>query len=125
MLSGQKPFWGTTPADLLVEMRAQPIQFHGPYWDTVSAPAKDFVRKCMVRDPSKRLTATQVLAHPWVRLHAFDSSHRHALTPGSTHVPDHTAFVRDRATVAHELVSSEEEDEPKTDTSPASSSSTS
>ena len=33
----------------------------------VSAPAKDLVAKLLVVDPKKRLSAEQVLAHPWMR----------------------------------------------------------
>ena len=33
----------------------------------VSAPAKDLVAKLLVVDPKRRLSAAQVLEHPWMR----------------------------------------------------------
>jgi serine/threonine protein kinase len=41
--------------------------FHSPYWDSVSPEAKDLVSKLLVVDPSERITAKGVLAHPWLR----------------------------------------------------------
>ncbi|ETN97908.1 hypothetical protein RFI_39618, partial [Reticulomyxa filosa] len=40
--------------------------FPSPFWDEISDDAKDFVKKCLVLDPKERLTASQVLEHPWV-----------------------------------------------------------
>lgn len=36
------------------------------YWSAVSDSAKDLISKLLVVDPKKRLTAEQVLEHPWV-----------------------------------------------------------
>ncbi|KAK6924487.1 EF-hand domain [Dillenia turbinata] len=36
-------------------------------WPTISASAKDFVKKLLVKDPRARLTAAQALSHPWVK----------------------------------------------------------
>ena len=40
--------------------------FPSPFWDDVSDTAKDLIRAILVVDPAKRLTAEQILAHPWV-----------------------------------------------------------
>lgn len=40
--------------------------FPSPFWDDVSETAKDLIRAILVVDPHKRLTAEQILAHPWV-----------------------------------------------------------
>lgn len=37
------------------------------YWNAVSETAKDFIKGCMNTDPAKRLTAKQVLEHPWLK----------------------------------------------------------
>ena len=39
-------------------------------WSSISEPAKDLVRKMLVVDPVKRLTAAQVMSHPWLRADA-------------------------------------------------------
>nr|CAD1840665.1 unnamed protein product [Ananas comosus var. bracteatus] len=36
-------------------------------WPTISASAKDFIKKLLVKNPRARLTAAQALSHPWVR----------------------------------------------------------
>ena len=36
------------------------------YWSNVSDTAKEFVRGCLTVDPTKRLTAEEALAHPWL-----------------------------------------------------------
>ena len=38
----------------------------GPRWEHVSAQAKDFISKTLVRKPRDRLTADQALQHPWL-----------------------------------------------------------
>jgi serine/threonine protein kinase len=38
-----------------------------PFWDDVSESAKDLVRKLLVVDVEKRLSADEILAHPWVK----------------------------------------------------------
>jgi serine/threonine protein kinase len=37
----------------------------GPEWNQVSDEAKDLIAKMLVFDPSKRISAAEVLAHPW------------------------------------------------------------
>lgn len=42
------------------------FEFPSPYWDQISDLAKDLVRKILVTDPKKRLTAQQMLEDPWI-----------------------------------------------------------
>ncbi|KAK4371731.1 hypothetical protein RND71_007115 [Anisodus tanguticus] len=42
------------------------LDFVSEPWPSISESAKDLVRKMLVRDPKKRLTAHEVLCHPWV-----------------------------------------------------------
>jgi len=35
-------------------------------WDTVSEQVKDLIRRLLVKDPHKRLTAEEILEHPWL-----------------------------------------------------------
>ena len=41
-------------------------EFPSPFWDDVSDTAKDLIRSILVIDPSKRLTAEEILVHPWI-----------------------------------------------------------
>ncbi|NWW88823.1 DCLK3 kinase, partial [Rhynochetos jubatus] len=42
-------------------------EFLSPYWDNISAAAKDLITRLLIVDPQKRYTAQQVLQHPWIR----------------------------------------------------------
>ncbi|XP_009993295.1 PREDICTED: serine/threonine-protein kinase DCLK3 [Chaetura pelagica] len=42
-------------------------EFLSPYWDNISAAAKDLITRLLIVDPQKRYTARQVLQHPWIR----------------------------------------------------------
>ena len=41
-------------------------RMHGEAWTSVSAVAKDFVRRLLVVDPAQRMTAKEALKHPWL-----------------------------------------------------------
>ena len=41
--------------------------FPSPYWDDISDIVKELIKQILVVDPKKRLTAEDILAHPWVQ----------------------------------------------------------
>jgi hypothetical protein len=43
-------------------------EFHSPEWDDVSETAKDWIRKLLVLDPTKRMTVSEALQHPFLKL---------------------------------------------------------
>lgn len=47
-------------------IKAGQFDFPSPYWDDVSDVAKDLIKNILVVDPKKRMTAEEILAHPWV-----------------------------------------------------------
>jgi serine/threonine protein kinase len=42
------------------------FDFPSPYWDEISADAKDFISKLLVVDSKKRATSKQALDHKWI-----------------------------------------------------------
>ena len=52
---------------LRAQIIADSYKFYSPYWDGVSVEAKDLISRLLVLDPAERLTAKEVLAHPWFR----------------------------------------------------------
>lgn len=40
----------------------------GDPWPTISAKAKDLIRKLLTVDPDQRITAEEALNHPWVKV---------------------------------------------------------
>uniref|UniRef100_A0A8C3S353 non-specific serine/threonine protein kinase n=1 Tax=Chelydra serpentina TaxID=8475 RepID=A0A8C3S353_CHESE len=55
-----------TPEDILSRIGGGKFTLKGGNWDTVSEAAKDLVTKMLHIDPHQRLTAKQVLQHPWI-----------------------------------------------------------
>jgi len=66
LLCGFPPFHEKTLRGLYRVIRKGQYSFPDPFWEKVSPEAKDCVKKLLVVDPEKRLTATQLLKHPWV-----------------------------------------------------------
>ncbi|KAA8522337.1 hypothetical protein F0562_013302 [Nyssa sinensis] len=67
LLSGTPPFWGKTKSKIFDAVRAAELRFPPDPWDRISASARDLVTGMLHVDPSKRLTAKQVLAHSWIK----------------------------------------------------------
>ncbi|XP_034044548.1 ribosomal protein S6 kinase alpha-2 [Thalassophryne amazonica] len=69
MIAGFCPF-ASSPKDTAEEILAQiasgKVLITGGNWDLVSDTAKDIVTKMLHVDPHQRLTAPQVLRHPWI-----------------------------------------------------------
>ncbi|EOY08541.1 hypothetical protein SCA6_002042 [Theobroma cacao] len=68
LLSGVPPFWGETEQEIFDEVLHGDLDFTSDPWPSISDSAKDLVRKMLVRDAKKRITAYEVLRHPWVQV---------------------------------------------------------
>ncbi|KAK4377810.1 hypothetical protein RND71_004106 [Anisodus tanguticus] len=68
LLSGVPPFWDESEQGIFEQVLKGELDFASEPWPTISESAKNLVRKMLVRDPKKRLTAHEVLCHPWVRV---------------------------------------------------------
>ncbi|GAB2295788.1 Calcium-dependent protein kinase 25, variant 2 [Dionaea muscipula] len=66
LLSGVPPFWAETEEAIFEEVLHGDLDFSSDPWPNISDGAKDLVRRMLVRDPKKRLTAHEVLCHPWI-----------------------------------------------------------
>lgn len=71
LLTGETPFAAlpgekNSYKDVFRRILTNPITLKGKPWDSISDQAKDLLLKLLERDPSKRLTAQQALAHPWI-----------------------------------------------------------
>jgi len=66
-LSGSNPFESKkSNENILNRIIAGKFKFEGPVWDKVPKDCKDFIKKCLVVDPKKRATITDLLKHPWI-----------------------------------------------------------
>uniref|UniRef100_A0A673LG74 calcium/calmodulin-dependent protein kinase n=1 Tax=Sinocyclocheilus rhinocerous TaxID=307959 RepID=A0A673LG74_9TELE len=66
LLVGYPPFWDEDQHRLYQQIKAGAYDFPSPEWDTVTPEAKDLINKMLTINPSKRITAAEVLKHPWI-----------------------------------------------------------
>ncbi|EJW71072.1 ribosomal protein S6 kinase a, partial [Wuchereria bancrofti] len=69
MLSGETPFATSendSPQKILKRVGEGKYSLNGQAWINISEQAKDLVRHLLHADPSKRLSAKQILIHPWI-----------------------------------------------------------
>ncbi|KAK9921523.1 hypothetical protein M0R45_030030 [Rubus argutus] len=68
LLSGVPPFWDETEQGIFEQVLKGELDFISEPWPSISESAKDLVQRMLVRDPKKRITAHEVLRHPWVQV---------------------------------------------------------
>ncbi|KAE8706365.1 Calcium-dependent protein kinase 17 [Hibiscus syriacus] len=67
LLSGVPPFHGETEQSIFDSILRGNIDFSSDPWPSIASSAKDLVRKMLRDDPKARLSAFEVLNHPWMR----------------------------------------------------------
>ncbi|KAM7265041.1 hypothetical protein ACFE04_002724 [Oxalis oulophora] len=67
LLCGVPPFWAESEQGVAQAIIRSNVDFKRDPWPKVSDNAKDLVRKMLDPDPKRRLTAQQVLDHPWLQ----------------------------------------------------------
>lgn len=60
LLCGYPPFYGDDNQEILAMVQKGTFDFEGEEWETVSAEAKDLIKK-LVTKPERRLTAQEAL----------------------------------------------------------------
>ncbi|CAM8889086.1 unnamed protein product [Rhodiola kirilowii] len=68
LLSGVPPFWAESEQGIFEQVLHGELDFSSDPWPSISESAKDLVRRMLVRDPKRRLTAYEVLCHPWIQV---------------------------------------------------------
>ena len=66
LLCGYPPFYDAKNPELFKKIMAGKYQFDHPWWDHISAEAKDFVRRLLVVEIRKRMTAAEASKHPFI-----------------------------------------------------------
>ncbi|XP_015873660.1 calcium-dependent protein kinase 34 [Ziziphus jujuba] len=67
LLCGVPPFWAESEHGIFNAILRGHIDFTSDPWPSISSGAKDLVRKMLNSDPKQRMTAFQVLNHPWIK----------------------------------------------------------
>ena len=63
LLSGQFPFFGKNDEEIEKKILSGKFTFKDKYFKNVSEKAKDLIRKCLIYDKNKRITAEEALKH--------------------------------------------------------------
>ncbi|KAI5010958.1 hypothetical protein ZWY2020_013095 [Hordeum vulgare] len=69
LLSGVPPFWAETQQGIFDAVLKGVIDFDSEPWPVISDSAKDLITRMLNPRPAERLTAHEVLCHPWIRDH--------------------------------------------------------
>lgn len=67
LLAGYPPFNGASERSILNRIKKGQYTFAGTQWDSVSAEAKQAIKKMLVLKPSKRATAAQMVHSSWFK----------------------------------------------------------
>ncbi|XP_067824364.1 MAP kinase-interacting serine/threonine-protein kinase 2b [Heptranchias perlo] len=124
MLSGYPPFVGNCGTDcgwdrgeaclscqnnLFDSIQEGKYEFPDKDWAHISFGAKDLITKLLVRDAKKRLSAAQVLEHPWVQGHAPENTlPTPRLLQRNSSAKDLTFFAAEAIAVNRQLTQHEE-----------------
>ncbi|KAH7523470.1 calcium-dependent protein kinase 29 isoform X2 [Ziziphus jujuba] len=67
LLSGVPPFWAETEKGIFEAILEGKLDLQSPPWPSISASAKDLVKKMLTMNPQKRITAADALQHQWLK----------------------------------------------------------
>ncbi|KAK1555660.1 hypothetical protein Q3G72_029660 [Acer saccharum] len=67
LLSGVPPFWAETEKGIFEAVLEGNLDLQSSPWPSISASAKDLIRKMLTRDPKRRITAAEALGHLWLK----------------------------------------------------------
>ncbi|XP_029469789.1 MAP kinase-interacting serine/threonine-protein kinase 2 [Rhinatrema bivittatum] len=127
MLSGYPPFVGHCGSDcgwdhgeachtcqnmLFESIQEGKYEFPDKEWAHISFGAKDLISKLLVRDAKKRLSAAQVLQHPWVQGCAPDNTlPTPVILQRNSSAKELTTFAAEAIAVNRQLTQHEEDEE--------------
>ncbi|KAE8682245.1 Calcium-dependent protein kinase 4 [Hibiscus syriacus] len=66
LLSGVPPFWAETDSGIFRQILHGKVDHVSEPWPSISDSAKDLLMRMLERDPQKRISAHEVLCHPWI-----------------------------------------------------------
>ena len=67
LLSGRPPFAGDSDKEIMEKVRIGKYDLEEPPFDKLSSSGKDLIKKLLIMDPKKRISAQEALNHPWFK----------------------------------------------------------
>lgn len=85
MLSGKVPFHAKTTVesanDVIERIKSAEFSFEDPVWQSVSEMAKNLITGLLTIDPNKRITMSELIKHPWIKMRKSRKHSRELPTP--------------------------------------------
>jgi serine/threonine protein kinase len=70
MLSGKVPFPGRTEPEIVYNVIKGEYHFNYEAFGIISDQCKNFISKCLIKDFTKRYSATEALDDPWFQMYS-------------------------------------------------------
>ncbi|CAI5473890.1 unnamed protein product [Closterium sp. Yama58-4] len=67
LLCGVPPFWASSRKCVAEAILKGSVSFKSAKWANASEECKELVRRMLTKDPRERITALEILDHPWIR----------------------------------------------------------
>ena len=67
MIAGHPPFLGRSKEEIFIQVTTQPIIYTDGAWVKKTKQCKNFIKKCLTRDPRLRPTAHDLLNDDWIK----------------------------------------------------------
>ena len=67
LLSGRPPFPGDSDKEIMEKVALGKYDLEESPFDQLSNSGKDLIKKLLIKDPKKRITASEALTHPWFK----------------------------------------------------------
>ncbi|KAL5982402.1 hypothetical protein ACLOJK_016473 [Asimina triloba] len=97
LLCGSRPFWARTESGIFRAVLKADPNFDEPPWPSLSSEAKDFVKRLLIKDSRKRLTAAQALSEQMKAYMRSSSLRKAALRAlGKTLTVDELFYFREQ-----------------------------
>ncbi|KAL4660503.1 serine/threonine-protein kinase 17A-like [Arapaima gigas] len=77
MLTGESPFLGDDKQETFLNISQVNVDYSQEVFEGVSSVAIDFIKSLLIKDPRRRATAEECLAHPWLSAHTHPEAHPH------------------------------------------------
>ncbi|KAK2391506.1 serine/threonine-protein kinase PEPKR2 [Trifolium repens] len=73
LLVGSLPFQGDSLEAVFEAIKTVKLDFQAGMWELISKPARDLIGRMLTRDTSARISADEVLRHPWILFYTAQS----------------------------------------------------
>lgn len=70
MMCGVPPFWASSKRSVEEAILKGDVSFKSTKWAIVSEPCKHLIKRMLQKDPKKRISALEILGHPWIQMYS-------------------------------------------------------